>query len=80
MARITVQTDDRRTVLEERDVQIDHVRDERSASHLLARLRRAVQDAERRPAAKARGDQDGERSVRRVVSIVPARDYRLVGA
>jgi hypothetical protein len=72
MARITVQTDDRRTVLEERDVQIDQIRDEPSASHLLDRLRRAVQDAERPPAIK--------RPVRRLVSIVPARDYKLVGA
>ena len=72
MARITVQTDDRRTVLEERDVHVDEIRDEPSASHLLQRLRRAVQDAERPPALK--------RPVRRLVSIVPARDYKLVGA
>ena len=72
MARITVQTDDRRTVLEERHVGVEQIRDEPSASRLLDRLRRAVQDAEHPPAIK--------RPVRRLVSIVPARDYRLVGA
>jgi hypothetical protein len=72
MARITVQTDDRRTVLEERGVQIDQIRDEPSASRLMERVRRAVQDAERPPVLKRR--------VRRLVSIVPARDYKLVGA
>jgi hypothetical protein len=71
MARITVQTDDRRTVLEEADVQVDQIRDDVSASHLLDRLRRAVQDAER-PAPR-------KRSARRLASIVPARDYRVVG-
>lgn len=72
MARITVQPDDRRTVLEERHVQADQICDEPSASHLLDRLRRAVQDAERPPVTKRR--------VRRLASIVPARDYKLVGA
>ena len=72
MARITVQTDDRRTVLEERDVHLDQIRDGRAASHLLSRLRHAVQDAERPPVLKRRA--------RRLVSIVPARDYKLVGA
>ncbi|HEV2980243.1 MAG TPA: hypothetical protein VGX51_02325 [Solirubrobacteraceae bacterium] len=72
MARITVQTDDRRIVLEERDVHADQLRDEPSASHLRDRLSRAVQDAERPPV--------GRRRVRRLASIVPARDYRLVGA
>jgi hypothetical protein len=72
MARITVQTDDRRTVLEERDVHADQICDEPSASPLLDRLRSAVQDAERPPVRKRR--------VRRLASIVPARDYKLVGA
>lgn len=72
MARITVQTDDRRTVLEERDVHPDQICDELSASPLLDRLRSAVQDAERPPVRKCR--------VRRLASIVPARDYKLVGA
>jgi N-formylglutamate amidohydrolase len=72
MARITVQTDDERTVLEERDVHVHHIRQEPAASHLIERLARAVQDAERPPARK--------RAVRRLVSIVPVRDYKLVGA
>jgi hypothetical protein len=71
MARITVQTDDRRTVLEERDVKLDHIRDEACASDLVDRLRRAVQDTERPSAPR--------RPARRLASIVPARDYRLVG-
>ena len=72
MTRITVQTDDERTVFEERDVQLDHIRHEPAASHLFDRLTRAVQDAERPP--------QRQRRVRRIVSIVPVRDYKLVGA
>jgi hypothetical protein len=72
MARITVQTDDHQTVLEERHVRPDPVRDAPLDPGLLERLRRAVQDAERSPGHSRR--------VRRLAAIVPARDYKLVGA
>ena len=47
MARIVVQTDDRRTVLEEPDVQLADVSDARTRLQLMGRLQAAVGDAER---------------------------------
>ena len=73
MARILVQTNDRRTVLDERNVQIADINDQTSASGLLDRLEHAIADAERRR---------GRRSppVRHVAAIVPVSDYRDVCA
>jgi hypothetical protein len=69
MARIVVQTDDRRTVLEEPDVQLADVSDARTRLQLMGRLQAAVGDAERsRP----------RRQVKRLLTILPAADYREV--
>ncbi len=70
MARIVVQTDDRRTVLEEPDVQLSDVSDARTRLQLMGRLQAAVTDAERsrRP----------RRQVKRLLTILPATDYREV--
>ncbi len=69
MARIVVQTDDRRTVLEEPDVQLSDVSDVRRRLQLMGRLQAAVGDAERsRP----------RRRVKRLLTILPAADYREV--
>jgi len=69
MARIVVQTDDRRTVLEEPDVQLADVSDARTRLQLMGRLQAAVGDAERsRP----------RRQVKRLLTILPAVDYREV--
>jgi len=69
MARIVVQTDDRRTVLEEPDVQVADVSDARTRLQLMGRLQAAVGDAERsRP----------RRHVKRLLTILPAADYREV--
>jgi len=72
VARILVQTDDRRTVLDAGDVKLADIGDRESASSLLDRLERAIQSAERRPGPA------GHRC-RRVASIVPVSDYRDVG-
>jgi hypothetical protein len=69
MARIVVQTDDHRTVLEERGVQLADVNDDRASGDLMARLRKAVGTAERTPA---------RRPVKRLLTILPAADYREV--
>lgn len=69
MARIVVQTDDRRTVLEEPDVQVADISDARTRLQLMGRLQAAVGDAERsRP----------RRQVKRLLTILPAADYREV--
>jgi len=73
MARILVQTNDSRTVLEERNVQLADINDGESAAGLLDRLERAIQDAERRL------DRRSPR-VRHLAAIVPVSDYRDVGA
>ncbi|HYM54191.1 MAG TPA: hypothetical protein VES97_02430 [Solirubrobacteraceae bacterium] len=72
MAHILVQTNGRRTVLDEHDVELVDVDDEKSAADLLERLRRAVRDAEPRPGRRSRP------VVRRLASIVPATYYRDV--
>jgi hypothetical protein len=69
MARIVVQTDDHRTVLEERGVQLADVNDGPESVDLMTRLRTAVGTAERTPAKPA---------VRRLLTILPAADYREV--
>jgi hypothetical protein len=73
MARILVQTDDRQTVLDECNVQLPDIDDERSAAVLFNRLQRAVRAADRRRAKRSR-------PARLVAAIVPATDYRDVGA
>jgi len=70
MARIVVQTDDRRTVLEEPDVQISDVSNARARLQLMGRLEAAVGDAER--------SRPRRRPVKRLLTIVPAVDYREV--
>jgi predicted short-subunit dehydrogenase-like oxidoreductase (DUF2520 family) len=69
MARIVVQTDDHRTVLEERHVQLADVDDGQASVDLMARLRKAVKAAERT---------QPKRPVRRLLTILPAADYREV--
>ncbi len=69
MARIVVQTDDRRTVFEEQDVQLGDIADERTSVALLDRLEEAIGQAQAAPRRRA---------LRRVVSLVPAQDYRDV--
>jgi len=72
MARILVQTNDRRTVLDEGGVQAADIHDQSAAGSLLDRLERAVCDAEsRRFSTNAR--------VRRLAVIVPTSGYREVG-
>jgi hypothetical protein len=71
------ETDDPRTVPEEPRVQIDHISSARTASHPLDRLARALQDADRAPAHRPPVLKP---RVRRLAAIVPARDYKLVGA
>ena len=69
MARIVVQTDHRRTVLEQPDVQVADISDARTRLQLMGRLQAAVGDAERsRP----------RRQVKRLLTILPAADYREV--
>ncbi len=70
MARIVVQTDDRRTVLDEGDVQVADISDEDSSRPLLHRLEQALRDAESRRFSRTR-------RVRRLVAIVPT-SYRDV--
>jgi hypothetical protein len=72
MARILVQTNDCRTVLDERDVQATDIDDGRSAGTLLDRLGRAVRDAEL--------DTPTRTPIKRLAAILPASDYRAVGA
>lgn len=71
MARILVQTNDYRTVLDESDVQLADINDEQVAGGLLDRVGRAVHDAE---CGRARP----RRPVRRLAAIVPVSDYRVV--
>jgi hypothetical protein len=68
MARILVQTNDCRTVLDERDVRLADI-NERIG--LLDRLEDAVKDAERPPTRS-------NRRFTHLAAIVPARDYRAV--
>ncbi len=69
MARILVQTDDRRTVLEAPNVELN---EERLAADLLERLERAITLADGSAASSAR-------PLRRLASIVPLSDYRDLG-
>jgi hypothetical protein len=73
MARILVQTNDRRTVLDEAEVQLADVNDQDQAADLLDRLGRAIVQAERVPRSP------GPRG-RRPRALVPVSDYRDVGA
>ena len=68
MARILVQTDDRRTVLDEEGVNPSDVGSD-TAQRLLGRIERAVQDADRSRRAPR---------FRRLGVIAPASDYRQV--
>ena len=68
MARIVVQTDDRRTVLEEPDIQLADVSDARTRLQLMGRLQAAVGDAERSrppPAGQAPADDPAGRRLPR---------------
>jgi len=69
MARIVVQTDDHRTVLDERHVQLEDVSDGKASTDLMARLRKAVGKAE---------STTPKRPVKRLLTILPAADYREV--
>lgn len=74
MARILVQTSDRRTVLDERHVRLTDIVDKQAASGLLDRLEAAIRHAERLPRRR-------EARPRRVASIVSSvADYRDIGA
>ncbi len=70
MARIVVQTDDRQTVLEEPDIQVSDVSNARTRLQLMGRLQAAVGDAER--------SRPRRRKVKRLLTILPAADYREV--
>ncbi len=72
MARILVQTDDRRTVLEAANVELADINEEHLASDLLERLERAITLADRSAGCSAR-------PLRRLASIVPLSDYRDLG-
>ncbi|HMD51809.1 MAG TPA: hypothetical protein VKG62_03780 [Solirubrobacteraceae bacterium] len=71
MARILVQTNDHRTVLDERDVQLTDINDAASCVGLLDRLEQAIRDSEQRPGRASH-------PVRHLAAIVPTRDYREV--
>jgi hypothetical protein len=68
MARILVQTNDYRTVLDERNVQLADINDKAPNAELIQRLGRAIQDSERRPSRRSR-------SARHLVAIAPAKGY-----
>ncbi|HTQ69300.1 MAG TPA: hypothetical protein VMI13_11475 [Solirubrobacteraceae bacterium] len=70
MARIVVQTNDRQTVLEEPHVQLADVSDARSRLQLMGRLQTAVKTAE--------NTRPRRRQVKRLLTILPAADYREV--
>lgn len=70
MARILVQTEDRRMVLYERNVQLADVNDESSSVQLLDELERALRRADRGAVKSA--------SRRHSVAVVPIRGYREV--
>jgi hypothetical protein len=69
MARILVQTNDRRTVLDEGDVRPADISGRAAAARLLGRLERAVEDAERERTQIQRTP---------VGAIAAASDYREV--
>lgn len=69
MARILVQTDNRRTVLDEPAFDPREIEGEQ-AERLVGRLKRAVAEAEERRPRRRR--------VRRLATIVPASHYRDV--
>lgn len=70
MARIVVQTDDRQTVLDEADVQVSDISNAGARLQLMGRLQTAVGDAERKRPRR--------RQVKRLLTILPASDYREV--
>ena len=73
MARILVQTNDRRTVLDEADVRLADISDDDRAAALLDRLEGAVENAERAPSqSPPRFERDS--------AIVPVSSYRDVCA
>ena len=72
MARILVQTDDRRTVLDERNVGLTDVADVHGATGLLDRLQAAIEHAERMRPKGARRPRRG--------SVVSVAHYRDIGA
>ena len=65
MARILVRTNDYRTVLDERNVQLADINDESSNAD-LQRLRQAIRDSARRPRNP---------SARHQVAILPTKGY-----
>jgi hypothetical protein len=72
MARILVQTDDHRTVLEAGNVHVADINDQETCVRLLDRLERAIHDSERRLVTP-------NPPVRHMAGVAPARDYREVG-
>jgi hypothetical protein len=68
MARILVQTNDYRTVLDERNVQLADINDETSNADLLERLRQAIRDSARRRRPRSP-------SARHQVAVLPAKGY-----
>jgi len=73
VARILIQTDDRRTLLDEGDIEVADLHDAPLRSALFERIGRALQDAGGPPASR-------RPAARRVAVILPAVDYREVGA
>jgi hypothetical protein len=72
MARILVQTNDRRTVLDEADVRLADISDDDCAAALLDRLEGAIENAERAPGPSPPPE--------RRRAIVPVSSYRDVCA
>ena len=72
MARILVQTNDRRTILDAPNVEVADINDGELAADLLDRLEHAIVLAD--DGANRHG-----RTLRRLSAIVPLSDYRDVG-
>jgi hypothetical protein len=69
MARLLLQTDDARTLLEERDIGLADLDDEAAGRRLLGRLGRAIESSPQRPSRKP---------IRHVLAFVPAGEHRAL--
>ena len=68
MARILIQTNDCRTVFDERDVSLTEINGERSRNGLVERIGHAIREAEK-------GRYAGPPSVGGVLAVSPVRGY-----
>lgn len=69
MAHLLLQTNDHRTILDECDVELADIDDERLRADLLARLGRGIRDSER-------GRRRAQRRAGRIAAIRAVTDYR----